>query len=397
MLRPVVLRPVALLSAGAFCASSSMRIAEPLIPKIAQEFAVTVGAASIIATAFALSYGLCQLVFGPLGDRFGKYRLVAIAMTVSAVVVAGAAISPSLGALALFRLAGGVAVAAIIPLGLAYVGDIVPYGERQTTLAHILTGQLVGVVFGQVAGGIIVELAGWRAAFMVVGGAFAIVALALWIELASGRVDKARVAEPMRTGRLFRQYVRIALAPSSRRVLLAIFGEGFLFFGALAYFGAFLRGTFALDYVRIGLVLGCFGLGGLGYSLSARRFVERLGEAGMMRVGGVLLGACLCGLPLLPSWMAAVPVMLAIGLGLYMVHNTLQTNATQMEPDARGASVSLFTFVFFISQAAGVAALGLMVDRIGFGPVFAAAGLGLFALFFWLARGARPAGGPGGR
>ena len=106
----------------------------------------------------------------------------------------------------------------------------------------------------------------------------------------------------------------------------------------------------------------------------------------MMRLGGVLLGACLGGLALLPSWMAAVPVMFVIGFGLYMVHNTLQTNATQMAPDARGSAVSLFTFVFFISQAVGVTVLGLAVDRAGYGWVFAAAGAGLFVLLLLVAR-----------
>lgn len=389
--RSDVLRPVVLLAAGAFCVSSSMRIAEPLLPKIAQEFSVTPGAASVIATAYALSYGVCQLVYGPLGDRYGKYRLVAIAATLSAVVVAGAALAQSLVALALLRLASGAAAAAVITLGLAYVGDIVPYNERQATLARILTGQLTGVVFGQAAGGVIIEYAGWRAAFVVVGAAFALVAVALWLELRFGQVDKARASEPLRLGRLIRQYGRIAAAPRSRMILLAIFAEGFLFFGALAYFGAFLRSAFALDYLRIGLVLGCFGLGGLCYSLFARGFVARLGERGMMRTGGVLLGACLCALALLPSWVAVTPVMFVIGFGLYMVHNTLQTNATQMAPEARGSAVSLFTFVFFISQAVGVTALGLAVDRVGYEWVFAAAGAGLCILLLFFAQNSKGA------
>jgi predicted MFS family arabinose efflux permease len=381
-----VLRPVILLAAGAFCVSASMRIAEPMLPRIAHEFSVTAGAASVIATAYALSYGICQLVYGPLGDRYGKVLLVAIAATLSAATVAGAAAAQSLTALALFRLASGAAAAAVITLGLAYVGDIVPYGERQATLARILTGQLTGVVFGQAGGGMIIEYAGWRAAFLVVGGAFALVAAALWLELCRGKVNRATSAEPLRFGPLIRRYGRIAAAPASRMVLLAIFAEGFLFFGALAYFGAYLRTAFGLDYLRIGLVLGCFGLGGLCYSLFARGFVARLGERGMMRVGGIFLGACLGGLALLPSWTAAMPSMFAIGFGLYMVHNTLQTKATQMTPQARGSAVSLFTFVFFISQAAGVTVLGAAIDRVGYGWVFAASGIGLCALLLWLAR-----------
>src|SRR5690606_34980870 len=142
-------------------------------------------------------------------------------------------------------------------------------------------------------------------------------------------------------------------AARPRAVLTAVFVEGFLFFGSFAYVGAFLRHGFGLDYVTIGLSLGCFGLGGLAYSLTAR-VVVRLGERGMVRAGGAVLAASFAALAGLPAWAAAVPLITAIGFGFYMFHNTLQTNATQMAPEARGSAVSLFAFCFFLGQAVGV-------------------------------------------
>ena len=53
--------------------------------------------------------------------------------------------------------------------------------------------------------------------------------------------------------------------------------------------------------------------------------------------------------------------MLLIGLGFYALHNTLQTNATQMTPQARGTAVAVFSSAIYLGQTAGVppAALGL--------------------------------------
>ena len=59
-----------------------MSVTGPLLPVIASEFGVSVGAAGIIVTAFAVPYGAFQIVFGPLGDRFGKLRMVAAATAV---------------------------------------------------------------------------------------------------------------------------------------------------------------------------------------------------------------------------------------------------------------------------------------------------------------------------
>jgi len=60
------------------------------------------------------------------------------------------------------------------------------------------------------------------------------------------------------------------------------------------------------------------------------------------------------------------PLIAAIGAGFYMLHNTLQTNATQMAPAARGLAISLFAFCYFLGQAAGVAACGWAVDEFGY-------------------------------
>ena len=52
-----------------------------------------------------------------------------------------------------------------------------------------------------------------------------------------------------------------------------------------------------------------------------------------------------------------------LGLGFYMFHNTLQTHATQMAPQARGSAVSLFSFSLFAGQSVGVMAFSSMVDQ----------------------------------
>ena len=91
--------------------------------------------------------------------------------------------------------------------------------------------------------------------------------------------------------------------------------------------------------------------------------------------------------------MIVPPAMVLLGLGLHMLHNTLQTNATQMAPEARGLAVSTFANVLFMGQAAGIWLSGLLIDRIGFAPIFIAAGVALLAvgLAFALLLGSRPA------
>jgi predicted MFS family arabinose efflux permease len=76
-----------------------------------------------------------------------------------------------------------------------------------------------------------------------------------------------------------------------------------------------------------------------------------------------------------PVWWIAPFAAMAIGLGFYMLHNTLQTNATQMTPEARGTAVALFSSALYIGQTIGVAAASLAIDRAGAPPVFIVAAL----------------------
>ena len=62
-----------------FASQAMVRAADSLLPQIAADFGITVGAASIVITAYALTHGTMQFVMGPIGDRFGKYRTAAIA------------------------------------------------------------------------------------------------------------------------------------------------------------------------------------------------------------------------------------------------------------------------------------------------------------------------------
>ena len=68
-----------------------------------------------------------------------------------------------------------------------------------------------------------------------------------------------------------------------------------------------------------------------------------------------------------------------------MLHNTLQTNATQMSPQARGTAVALFSSALYVGQSAGVAAGSLLIDRAGGPAIFVVAALLLPVLGFWFA------------
>jgi predicted MFS family arabinose efflux permease len=155
--------------------------------------------------------------------------------------------------------------------------------------------------------------------------------------------------------------------------------------GPFAFVGADLNLRFGLSYTTMGLVVGMFGIGGLIYSTSVRRLVAWLGQTGLATVGGAMLAVAFVVLAVQPVWWLAPAAVCGIGLGFYMLHNTLQTNATQMTPQARGTAVALFSSALYLGQTAGVAVAAPAVDRWGAAPVFLVAAVALVAMGCWFA------------
>ncbi len=141
------------------------RVIAPLLPTIATDFHTSVSSAGILITAYMLPYGLFQLVYGPLSERFGKVRVVAMAMLVFSVGTAACGLSSSLGVISLLRFLTGVAAAAVFPLTLSYIGDTVPYEQRQGTIAILMSASASAAAFSTSVGGLIAQFVSWRFVF----------------------------------------------------------------------------------------------------------------------------------------------------------------------------------------------------------------------------------------
>ena len=384
--RQTPVRSIILLAAAGFASQAQVRVTDSLLPQIASDFQTTVGVAAIVLTAYAVTHGSIQFVVGPMADRFGKYRTVAIASVLAALLVTLCGTASSLPQLALARLATGAVAGWVIPVSMAYLGDVTPTDRLQPILARYASGYILGQLFGQAMGGVLGDLFGWRNVFFALGGMFALAAVGLIFELIVNPKTRERGREASDRRGFVADYAAVLSNPFSRIILIMAFIEAALAWGAFAYIGANLHVRFGLSLTLIGLTVACFGVGGLIYAGLVRFLVYRFGQAGLTVMGGFLITAAYIVLAFQPTWWLAPIAVTAIGLGFYMFHNTLQTKATQMTPEARGTAVAIFSSALYFGQTAGVGVGALVIDRIGATPLFLGTAVGFPALALWFAR-----------
>jgi predicted MFS family arabinose efflux permease len=359
---------VTLLSIASFFSGAALRICDGLLPRLASDFAITPGTAGQVVLAFAVAYGVSQLVFGPLGDRYGKARVICAALFACAGASLACAFAPGFEALVRLRVLWGVAAGGVIPLALAWIGDAVHYEQRQATLARLLMGTLSGMAAGQLAGGLFADSSfGWQGAFAALCAGYIVVALLL---LARLRVIPA--APPLAASGRFAfigQLGSVLAVPWARVVVGAAMAEGIFLLGPLAYLPAYVHQRFGTALSAASAMIALYAIGGLFYAMVARHIVRRFGERRMVLAGGVVMGLGFVAWYLAPFAWAAAPVALAVGFGTYLFHNTLQTNATQMAPAMRGTGMALFAFCLFVGQAIGVSLAGYAFDHGGALPL----------------------------
>lgn len=362
---PAIHRQVLLLSLAAFASAVALRVCDPMLPALARNFDTTAARAAMVVTATSVAYGVCQLLFGPLGDRFGKFRVIAWACLASTLGALACAASPSLEALSLARALTGATTAALIPLSMAWIGDVVSFEQRQTTLARFMSGQIIGLVSGQVVGGLFADTVGWRWAFVFLAVVYGLVGSMLFRAMKGLGASVTTPTDGAAASGVFERVWLILGSTTARGILATVFLEAMATFGVMAFIPAYLHERFGISLFHAGSVVAVFGFGGLLYTALARRWVRTLGEVRLARLGGALLGVAYLVLALAPAWGWAILAGLLAGLGFYQLHNTLQTQATQMAPAARGTAVSIFASCFFLAQAVGVSLGALVVERFG--------------------------------
>jgi YNFM family putative membrane transporter len=348
------------------------RVCDPMLPELSRTFGVSLGHAAQVLSVFAITYGIAQLFYGPLGDRLGKYRVVTWATAGCSIGCLLAVFAGNLNVLLLARFLMALGAAAIIPLSMAWVGDSVHTDRMQEMLTRTGFGTTFGLVAGQLVGGSMTDFFGWRSAFLLIALLFVVVGSLLYLDLQ--RQKREAVPEPEIAAHLtelaerpnfVRQAFIIFTGKWSRIVLALALIEGAAVYGPLAIWATHLHFKLGLSLAASGAVVAVFGLGGMAFMLAGRQLIRRFGQRGMVMAGGTMIALGALGFALSPHWAPAVPCSLLAGFGFFMFHNTMQANATGMAPQARGTAVSLFAAVLFMGNSLGVLSVAWLYDRIG--------------------------------
>jgi predicted MFS family arabinose efflux permease len=351
-----------ILSLCGFSGALATRLLDPLITTIASDFATSVSVVAILSSAFALPFGLSQPFLGPTGDAFGKALVVKVAVASLALCLLASALAPDLTVLFITRVLGGVAAGGIMPVCMAMIGDNFPLAVRQVAMSRYIGATLIGQIVGVSVGGMIAEWIGWRGVF---GCAAVLTALAAGAAMMMLPKSNTQRAAPPSIAEAVDRYRMVLSNPRSFVCFSIVFLEGLAIYGIMPYIGELLRSRGAGGLREAGFVIGGLGIGGLLYAFVVPLILRFAKRPAMMVAGGSIAAVALATVGLDVSWATQMASMVGLGFGFFLLHNSVQTEVTELAPSARASAFSLHAFSFFMGQAIGPIAYGAALPMLG--------------------------------
>ena len=350
----------------------------PALPALTEGFGAPLAQAQLTLSALLLAFGVSQLFWGPLSDRFGRRPILLWGLVAYAVAAIGSALAPSMVLLIAWRVVQGAAMGAAVMCARAIVRDLYTPLAGARAMSKGLSGLGVIACLSAPLGGLLSDLFNWRAALLALAvfGAAALAIIALRFEETLAQKNP-RALQARILAQTWWTIVRNPTFVAFSALSIASYGGLFTFLASSSF--VFIQ-VLGLSKTQYGLVMFSMSFVYVIGTFLCRRLLPRFGVRRSVAMAAVLTlagGTLMAGL----AW-AGVHTVRAMLLPFFLfilahgVHQPCgQSGAIGPFPGSAGAASALNGFLIMLAAFAMGGWLGAHMD----GTVFPLA----YGVFFW--------------
>ena len=350
----------------------------PALPALTLGFGAPMAQAQLTLTALLLAFGLSQLVWGPLSDRFGRRPVLLTGLTAYVLASIASTLAPSMGLLIVWRTVQGAAMGAAVMCARAIVRDLYTPLQGARIMSKGLSGLGVIACLSPPLGGLLLAWFDWRTALLALTF-FSAACLALVVWHFAETVPQKNT-EALRPRTLLRTWLTIVRHPTFvafSALSSASYAGLFTFLAASSFVFIQVLGWSTTHY---GLLMFSNALAYLLGTFLCRHWLGRFGvRRAVAWAGGLsLAGGSLMGVLALSGWhsgWAIMPAQYLFMLGHGVHQPCSQSGAVGPFPQAAGAASALNGFLMMLAAFAVGSWLGTHMD----GTVYPLA----LGIWFW--------------
>jgi predicted MFS family arabinose efflux permease len=349
----------------------------PLLPRLAQVFSVPIQTIGLIIPAYLIPYGAATLVYGPLSDRLGRRPILVGSLAAFILLTALTATVQSAPALLVLRLLTGLGASGVVPLALAFIGDVVPFRERGRALGWLFGAMAGGIAFGSTFGAVLEPFLTWQGLFLSVAVLAVLGFVALLPRLSE--LPSQPSSQAKRTlGDVLSAYGALLRERRGLRTYAYVLFTGLFHSGTFTWLGYALARRYGLGEVGIGLALLGYGIPGFLFGPLIGRAADHWGRNRLIPLGIAIGGAAACALAFVVPLPVTILLVTALSLGYDMTQPLLAGIVTDLSAQ-RGLAMGLNVCTLFTGFGLGSLLLGSLLP-LGVGVAYAIfGGVSLFA------------------
>jgi len=361
----------------------------PVMPVFAVSLGANGFALGMIIAAFSLSRGLLQPIVGSLSDRWGRKGFMVVGLFVYALVGLFLPEAASIENLIMIRAFHGIGSAMIVPVAMAYVSDMAPFGQEGRYMGMLNIAIFVGIGGGPLFGGFFTDLWGMASAFYAMAGLSCIAMLLVLFKMPVMETGTRR-KPPLG---IFKALVSMLSNRRTGGILLARMSTMIIMVPTMAFLPLLMNQWFDASAMQIGAVIACRTLVNALLQTPCGRMADRLDKVKLLQIGCLIVSCVICLVPLAGSFWWLLFLFVILGMGEAVIWPVLGALATQ---DGRYYGQGTMMGVFSLAMSTGIflGAIGAGISMDEFGLKWSFINIGIVVLILtmiasWLIRTGR--------
>jgi YNFM family putative membrane transporter len=352
-----VIRASRFFVAATTVASLDRAVIAPMMLGMATHYKTGLATIATGTSAYLLTYGLTQPIWGMWSDRLGRIRTIQLSLLIGGIADLICTTSLPMNGFFAVRAIAGFGMAASFPASLIYLSDaITTEKDRQPVITRLTAGVAIGLVAGTVLGGIFIEKVEWRWIFGIIG------TISIFLTLAIQAIPN--YIPEIKKLSTFQTYKSIYKNKWTNLIYILVLIEGIVLLGSFALTVPALEQKIESASIS-GLVTSVYGISVLAMSIIVAKLSRDWPALRLFSVGGL---SAVVGFAILAFhvslWTVAISVFLQ-GMAWVFFHTTLQTWITSIKIPGKATAISLFAAYLFIGNAFGSTFSGVALQHYG--------------------------------
>ena len=343
--------------------NTARRFAYPFAPVLSRGLGIPLTSiTSLIAVNWATS--LLGIFFGPMADRFGYRKMMALGLVILAVGMFAGGFFPSYGVILITLFLAGLGKVIFDPAVQAYVSERVPYNRRATAIGFLEISWAGSTLLGIPLIALLIDNAGWRSPFFAMG-AFGIAGFIALVVLFPP--DQQSISKPHRLLPIKKVLPILVQDKASLGALAYVFFFSAASDNLFVVYGAWLEKAFGVGIVALGMATGVIGMAELVGEILVATLSDRFGLKRVVMIGVTI---CIFTYGLLPfAGQSLTPALAGLFIHFLIFEFTIISSvalSTELQPEMRATVMAGFF------AAAG---LGRIIGALIGGPIWLVGGI----------------------